>query len=120
MDQQQLAQLQILYKARGKKIEELTNKLEVSMGDAARELRILKHQLSVLEVHAGYSHNPLPDKILDWSKLKHFADDILNAFKNKNKCHIGWKTLSGKEKWLVTRHFPFSHNVFHSYISLVG
>ena len=27
----------------------------------------------------------------------------------KNKCHIGWKTSN----------FSFSHNVFHSYISLV-
>ena len=35
-----------------------------------------------------------------------------------NKCHIGWKTLWEKEKLLVTSNF-FSHNVFHSYISLV-
>ena len=31
--------------------------------------------------------NPLPDdKILDWSKLKQIADNIL---KMKNKCHMG-------------------------------
>ena len=31
---------------------------------------------------------------------------------------IVWKTLWGKEKLLVTSNFSFSHNVFHSYISL--
>ena len=35
--------------------------------------------------------NPLPDyKILDWSKLKQIADNILSAHKMKSlKCHIG-------------------------------
>ena len=37
----------------------------------------------------------------------------------ENKCNIGWKTLGEKEKLLVTSNFSFSHNVFHSYISLV-
>ena len=37
----------------------------------------------------------------------------------KNKCHIGWKTLSEKEKLLIPSNFSFLHNVFHSYISLV-
>ena len=37
----------------------------------------------------------------------------------KNNCHRGWKTLWEKEKLLVTSNFSFSHNVFHSYISLV-
>ncbi|XP_052786823.1 dystrophin-like isoform X2 [Mya arenaria] len=46
-DNQQLAQLQILYKARGRKIEELTNEMEVLKSDTSREMRILKHQLSV-------------------------------------------------------------------------
>ena len=33
--------------------------------------------------------NPLTDdKILDWSKLKQIADNILNR-KMENKCHIG-------------------------------
>ena len=36
----------------------------------------------------------------------------------KKKCQIGWKTLREKEKLLVTSNFSFSHNVFHSYISL--
>ena len=36
----------------------------------------------------------------------------------KNKCHIGQKWRE-KEKLLVTSNFSFSHNVFHSYISLV-
>ena len=30
--------------------------------------------------HSTFSFNPLPDdKILDWSKLKHIADDILKC-----------------------------------------
>ena len=37
----------------------------------------------------------------------------------KNKYHIGYKTLWEKEKLLVTSNFSFSHNVFHSYISIV-
>ena len=37
----------------------------------------------------------------------------------KNNCHIGYKTLWEKEKLLVTSNFSFSHNAFHSYISLV-
>ena len=31
------------------------------------------------------------DKILDPSKLKRIADDILSTFKMKRKCHIGLK-----------------------------
>lgn len=46
-ENQQLAQLQILYKARGRKIEELKNELEVVKAESGREIRILKHQLSV-------------------------------------------------------------------------
>ena len=37
----------------------------------------------------------------------------------KNKCRIGWKTSWEKEKLLVTNNFSFSHDIFHSYISLV-
>ena len=37
----------------------------------------------------------------------------------KNKYHLGKKTLWEKEKLLVPSNFAFSHNVFHSYISLV-
>ena len=37
----------------------------------------------------------------------------------KCKCHIGSKTSREKEKLLVTSDFSFSHNVFHSYKSLV-
>ncbi|KAL3884693.1 hypothetical protein ACJMK2_024805 [Sinanodonta woodiana] len=44
---QQLAQLQILYKARGRKVEELTRDMEDLKQATAREIRILKHQLSV-------------------------------------------------------------------------
>ena len=37
----------------------------------------------------------------------------------ENKCHTWWKTLWEKGKLLVTSNFSFSHNFFHSYISLV-
>ena len=42
-----------------------------------------------------------------------------SAFKMKNKCHIGNKTLWEKEKLLCTSNFSFFHNVFHSCMSLV-
>ena len=64
--------------------------------------------------------NPLPDdKILVSSKLKQIADDISKCIKNEKKSHIGQKTLWEKEKLLVSSNLSFSHNVFHSYISLV-
>ena len=63
------------------------------------------------------SVSPLPDdKILDWSKLKQMT--FWSAFKMKNKCHVGKKTLWEKKKLLVTSNFSFSHNVFYSFISL--
>ena len=41
-------------------------------------------------IHVSQFFNPHPeDKILDWSKLKEIADDILSAFQMKNKCYIG-------------------------------
>ncbi|KAK3095207.1 hypothetical protein FSP39_011518 [Pinctada imbricata] len=43
----QMAQLQVLYKARGRKIEDLNNELEICKQESAREIRILKHQLSL-------------------------------------------------------------------------
>ena len=36
----------------------------------------------------------------------------------ENKYHIGKKTFWEKEKFLVTRNFSFSHNIFHCYVSL--
>ncbi|XP_041353515.1 centrosomal protein of 152 kDa-like [Gigantopelta aegis] len=45
----QLTQLQILYKARGRKLEELTNLLENYKQEHGRELRIIKHQLSMAQ-----------------------------------------------------------------------
>ena len=37
----------------------------------------------------------------------------------KNKYHVVQKTLREKEKLLVTSNFSFSHNVCHSYKSLL-
>ena len=57
------------------------------------------------------------DKILDWSKLKAFADDKLNVAKMTNSPLIKQKTLWVKEKMLVTSTFSFSHNVFKILLS---
>ena len=64
--------------------------------------------------------NPLPDdKILDWSKLKQIADDILKCIQYEKQVPYRVENIVRKEKLLVTSNFSFSHNVFHSYISLV-
>jgi len=44
METRQLAQLQILHKARGRQIEELTQKLQTVQDDAGRDIRILEHK----------------------------------------------------------------------------
>ena len=44
---QQLVQLNILYEARGKRIEELQAELEAKTADSAKQIRILQHQLSI-------------------------------------------------------------------------
>ena len=46
-DDQQMAQLQILYKARGSKIEDLVNEMDLLKQGMGREIRILKHHLSM-------------------------------------------------------------------------
>ncbi|XP_048749329.2 centrosomal protein of 152 kDa-like isoform X2 [Ostrea edulis] len=46
-DNRQLAQLQILYKARGSKLEEMTRDFEHYKQETSREIRILKHQISL-------------------------------------------------------------------------
>lgn len=46
---QQHAQLQILYRARGNKIEELIADLNKVKEDDAREIRILKHRVNLAE-----------------------------------------------------------------------
>ena len=51
-------------------------------------------------------------KILDWSKLKAYADDKINVTEKLKLFLEGLKTLWGKEKMLVTSILYFSHNVF--------
>ncbi|PFX29611.1 Centrosomal protein of 152 kDa [Stylophora pistillata] len=46
---QDTTQLQILYKARGRKIEELTQKLQNQEEEMAKEIRILKHQIALMK-----------------------------------------------------------------------
>ncbi|XP_070536421.1 centrosomal protein of 152 kDa-like isoform X2 [Ptychodera flava] len=48
-DAQQLAQIQILYKARGRRLEELTSEVEILKEEKGREIRILNHKLAVSE-----------------------------------------------------------------------
>ncbi|OWF36520.1 trichohyalin-like [Mizuhopecten yessoensis] len=47
LDPRQYSQLQVLYKARGRKLEEITNEYEILKQETSREIRILKHQVSV-------------------------------------------------------------------------
>ena len=65
--------------------------------------------------------NPLPDdKILDWSKLKQIADDILNCIYNGKEVPYRVKNIVRKgENACYKQKISFSHIVFHSYISLV-
>ena len=52
--------------------------------------------------------NPLPDdKILDWSKLKQIADDILKCIKMKKKCNIGKKAFEKRRNCLLQASSPF-------------
>jgi len=44
-----MAQLQILYQARGRKIEELSEKLNEREEELARQIRVLNHQLVMLK-----------------------------------------------------------------------
>ena len=46
---QQLAQMNILYEARGNRIKELQNEMEMNSTESAKQLRILQHQLSMSE-----------------------------------------------------------------------
>ena len=66
-----------------------------------------------LQLRGHYPLNSLSnDKILEWSKLKAFAEDKINV---NEKLKFGLrriKTLWEKEKMLVTSIFSFSHNAF--------
>ena len=53
--------------------------------------------------------NSLPnDKMIDWPKLKAFADDKIKILKMMNLSLIRLKTLWEKEKMLVINICPFS------------
>ena len=62
--------------------------------------------------------NPLPDdKILDWSKLKGFADENFNFYENGRKVSKRVENTVGKEKLLVMSNFSFSHSGFKRLVS---
>ena len=46
--------MQALYKARGRKLEEITNDFDVFKEEKEREHRILKHQLSIAQGNLNF------------------------------------------------------------------
>ena len=62
--------------------------------------------------------NPLPDnKILDWSKLKAFADDKLNVTQMIISVFDRVENIVGKGEIACTSNFSFFHNVFKRLVS---
>ena len=62
------------------------------------------------------SYNSLQDdKILDWFKLKEFADDKLKMVEMVESVLERVETLWEKEKMLVNNMLSFSHNVFWTF-----
>ena len=45
----ELAQLQVLHQARGRKLEELTKEMELKENDYEKQIRILNHQLALMK-----------------------------------------------------------------------
>ena len=67
---------------------------------------------------ASSSFNPLPDdKILDWSKLKAFADNKLNVTKMIISVFDRVENIVGNGEIDCTSNFSFSHNVFKRLLS---
>ena len=52
------------------------------------------------------------DNILDWSKLKAFADDKIKVLKMMIFVFYMVENIVEKEKMLATSIFSYSHNVF--------
>ena len=52
----ELAQLQILHRARKRKLEELTNELASKEKDYERKIRVLNHQLALMKGALGDVH----------------------------------------------------------------
>ena len=74
--------------------------------------------IMTLRIGNGAVLNPLPDnKILDWSKLKAFADDKLNVTKIIISVFDRVENIVGKGEIACTSNFSFSHNVFKRLLS---
>ena len=74
--------------------------------------------LSPVNMLISYNFEGLPDdKILDWSKLKAFADDKLNVTKMIISLFDRVENIIGKGEIACTSNFSFSHNVFKSLLS---
>ena len=62
--------------------------------------------------------NPLPDeKILDWFKLKHSADDNIEFDLNSRKFSKLVENTVGKGEIALYEQFSFSHSVFKRFVS---
>ena len=63
--------------------------------------------------------NSLPnDRILNWSKLKAFAEDKIKASQNMKFVLRSVENIEGKEESAGDQHFLLLHNVFKDYLSL--
>ena len=81
------------------------------------ELMVNTTQIATFTVFFIFKFNSLPNaKILNLTKLKAFADDILNVKKWWFLSMIEWKTLWEKEKMLSNSIFYFSLSVFQSHL----
>ena len=69
-----------------------------------------KWMVWISHLHTSLTQN---NKILEWSKLKVFADDIIKILKIMFLSLIGLKFFWENEKMLVISIFSFSLNVFN-------
>ena len=68
--------------------------------------------------HQTKVFNPLPDdKISDWSKLKAFADDKLNATQNIKVLYHRIENIAGKEENAGYQHFLLFPRCFQKALS---
>ena len=56
------------------------------------------------------------NKILDWSKLKAFADNKINVTQELKFISGRVENIVGKEKMLVTSIFSFFHSILKSFL----
>ncbi|XP_063718209.1 centrosomal protein of 152 kDa-like isoform X2 [Symsagittifera roscoffensis] len=82
---QQLVQLNILYEARGKRIEELQAELEAKTADSAKQIRILQHQLSISDESATGLKTSLDTAMAGQYELKNQLDQLQRTVRSRDK-----------------------------------